>query len=210
MDLLLSLSPLEWLGYAASVIVALSLTLSSVVQFRIINLIGASLFSAYGFIIGAYPVGVMNGFIVLVDIYYLVQIFGRKEVFEVLEIQPDSHYLKRFLEFHKDEILHFCPDYHFDPVNDTLTFFVLRNMEVAGVFAGSPDGAGGLHVHLDYVIPRFRDFKNGKFVYGHLRNKFAEAGVKSIIAHPAAQSHERYLRRMGFVSTPDGKYIKSI
>lgn len=209
MDWIYSISPLEWLGYAASVVVAVSLALSSVVWFRFVNLVGAALFSAYGFIIGAYPVGVMNGFIVLVDLYYLAQIFGRKEVFEVLDIQPDSRYLKRFLEFHRQDIQRYFPDYHFNPSADSISFFVLRNMEVAGVFTGSPDGKGGLKVTLDYVIPRFRDFKNGKFVYSHLRDRLAQAGIKTILSKPSTKSHQRYLKKMGFEALPDGSFLKS-
>ncbi|HMM12377.1 MAG TPA: hypothetical protein PKE03_09825 [Bacteroidales bacterium] len=210
MEWLFAISPLEWLGYAASVVVAVSLALSSVVRFRIINLIGAAMFSAYGFIIGAYPVGVMNGLIVLLDLYYLVKIFGAKEVFEVLEIQSDSRYLQRFLQFHQQDIKRFFPNYHFDPLGDKVSFFVLRNMEVAGVFAGNPDGKGGLKVNIDYVIPRFRDFKNGRFVYGHLGGRLAQIGIKSITSRPSAKPHEKYLRRMGFEAMPDGSFLKSI
>ncbi|MBK9291908.1 MAG: hypothetical protein IPM52_09815 [Bacteroidetes bacterium] len=210
MDWFFSISPLEWLGYAASVVVAVSLALSSVVRFRVVNLIGAAMFSAYGFIIGAYPVGVMNGLIVLVDLYYLWLIFGTKEVFEVLGIQSDSHYLKRFLEYHRADILRYFPDYHFDPSADKVTFFVLRNMEVAGVFAASPNDKGELEVKLDYVIPRFRDFKNGKFVYGHLGSRLADAGIKTIVARPATPTHEAYLKRMGFETGADGAFRRSI
>lgn len=210
MDWIQNVSPLEWLGYAASAVVAVSLALSSVVKFRIINLIGAAMFSAYGFIIGAYPVGVMNGLIVLLDLYYLVRIFCAKEVFEVLEIQPDSRYLRRFLGFHRKEIQRFFPKYHFNPSADTISYFVLRNMEVAGVFAGSPDKEGRLNVNIDYVIPRFRDFKNGKFVYGHLGQKLAEAGIKTIITRPATKTHAQYLIRMGFENTPEGYYSKAL
>jgi len=192
------------------VVVAVSLALSSVVKFRIVNLIGAAMFSAYGFIIGAYPVGVMNGLIVLLDLYYLLKIFGAKEVFEVLEIQPESRYLGRFLEFHRKEIQRHFPHYHFTPSADTISYFVLRNMEVAGVFAGSPDKEGRLNVNIDYVIPRFRDFKNGKFVYGHLGHKLAETGIKTIITRPATKTHARYLIRMGFKEAPEGYFSKGL
>ena len=70
MDILLSF---EMLGYMASVFVAISLMMRSVTKLRVINLIGAVLFTAYGLVIAAYPVAVMNGFIVLVNIYYLQQ-----------------------------------------------------------------------------------------------------------------------------------------
>ena len=70
MDSLLSF---EMLGYMASVFVAISLMMRSVTKLRVINLVGAVLFTAYGLMIAAYPVAVVNGFIVLVNIYYLQQ-----------------------------------------------------------------------------------------------------------------------------------------
>ena len=70
MDILLSF---EMLGYMASVFVAISLMMRSVTKLRVINLVGAVLFTAYGLVIAAYPVAVVNGFIVLVNIYYLQQ-----------------------------------------------------------------------------------------------------------------------------------------
>ena len=88
---------LQWIGYAASVIIALSLAVSSIVKFRWLNLIGASIFSTYGFLIGAIPVGVLNGIIALLDVYYLITIYGKKEVFETLEIRPENRYMIRFL-----------------------------------------------------------------------------------------------------------------
>ena len=63
---------LPWIGYTASVIIVLSMMMNSIVKFRWINLFGALLFSTYGFLIGAIPVGILNGIIVLVDIYYLI------------------------------------------------------------------------------------------------------------------------------------------
>lgn len=59
---------LEWFGYTASVVVAISLTMSSILKLRWYNLLGATLFSAYGFLIHAYPVGFLIGFIACVDI----------------------------------------------------------------------------------------------------------------------------------------------
>ena len=63
----------ELLGYMASVFVAVSLMMRSLVKLRVINLVGAVLFTVSGLIIAAYPVAVVNGFIVLVNIYYLQQ-----------------------------------------------------------------------------------------------------------------------------------------
>ncbi len=71
---------LEWLGYLASLIVLVSLLMSSIVKLRWINLLGSSLFSLYGFMIGALPVGFMNLGIVFINIYYLIQIYRTNEI----------------------------------------------------------------------------------------------------------------------------------
>ena len=70
----------ELLGYMASLFVAVSLMMRSLVKLRVINLIGAVLFTAYGLVIDAYPVAAVNGFIVLVNIYYLQQSFKETAV----------------------------------------------------------------------------------------------------------------------------------
>ena len=58
-------------GYVASLIIAFSLTRSSIVQLRWINLFGASSMCAYGVLIEAYPVFILNGFITMVNMYYI-------------------------------------------------------------------------------------------------------------------------------------------
>lgn len=64
----------EGLGYLASVLVALSLTMRSLLKLRVINLAGAMLFTIYGLVM-ALPVAALNFFIALVNVYYLHQMF---------------------------------------------------------------------------------------------------------------------------------------
>ncbi|AQS37997.1 Bacterial inner membrane protein [Shewanella psychrophila] len=65
----------EWIGYLASVVVAISLMMSNIKKLRWWNLIGAGLFVAYGLAIEALPVALVNFFIVLIDAYYIVKIY---------------------------------------------------------------------------------------------------------------------------------------
>ncbi|HBF47889.1 YgjV family protein [Shewanella frigidimarina] len=65
----------EWVGYLASVVVAISLMMSDIKKLRWWNLIGAGLFVAYGLAIDAVPVALVNFFIVLIDAYYLVKLY---------------------------------------------------------------------------------------------------------------------------------------
>jgi hypothetical protein len=73
----------EIIGYVASVLVAISLMMRSVLKLRVINLLGAAVFALYGLLIGAYPVAVMNLFIVLIDLYYLREFITAKGYFSL-------------------------------------------------------------------------------------------------------------------------------
>ena len=71
----------EIIGYFASVLVAASLMMRSVLKLRVINLLGAAVFTLYGLMIGAYPVAAMNLFIVFIDLYYLRETIKSKVYF---------------------------------------------------------------------------------------------------------------------------------
>ena len=61
----------EVLGYAASIIVLISLLMDSAWRLRVINLAGALTFTLYGALIGAAPVAVVNAAIALIDLWHL-------------------------------------------------------------------------------------------------------------------------------------------
>lgn len=189
---------LHIIGYTASVLIAISMTMRSIVRFRLINLMGASLFLTYGLLIGALPVALLNSFIIVVDIYYLVDIFSKKEVFETMQVRNDNKYLKRFLEFHRDDIRSFFPGFEHRPELNTHSFFILRNMAVAGLFLGRRLGEDILHVGLDYVTLEYRDFKNGKFIFHRLREEMIADGFRKVEAHAHSAKHRRYLEKLGF------------
>lgn len=201
---------LQWIGYAASVIIALSMTMNSIVKFRWINLIGAITFSTYGFLIGALPVGFLNGFIVSVDIYYLFTIYSKKETFETLEVRADNKYLLRFLEFHNKEIQKYFPGFQYKPEMNTISFFILRNTAVAGLFLAHREDNNILQVGLDYVIPEYRDFKNGKYIYLRLRKKFIDDGFDIVKASAKSKKYNKYLTKLGFTADNEGMFVKKL
>lgn len=202
----LNLGLLEWIGYLASLIIAISMTMSSIVKFRLVNLAGATMFSIYGLLIGALPVAMLNGFIVLVDVYYLYGIFSKTEVFEYLEVRSDNRYLLRFLKFYNKDIQRFFPGFTYKPELNTVSFFILRDMAVAGIFLGRRVNEDTLRVALDYVVAEYRDFKNGKFVYHRLRQEFVKAGYHHVISEARTDAHAGYLKRLGFNRREDGMY----
>lgn len=201
--MLFNISLIEWVGYVGSVLVAISLTMSSIKKLRWYNLVGASVFSFYGFVIGALPVGLLNLFIVLVDIYYLFEMYSRKESFKSIMIQPDSAYLEYFLEYYKKEIKLFFPK--FDPLilenvdenKKTFTLLLLRNAVVAGAFIGVKNNQI-LYVYLDFVIKEYRDLKPGEFFYNKNIEFLKTKGIHQIICNTENEQHQNYLQKMGF------------
>ena len=201
---------LEIVGYVASVLVAVSLMMSSILGLRLINLVGSAAFVVYGALIGAYPVAVVNLLIVFINLYYLRQMLGSREFFQLLEVRTDSDYLRAFLDFHAAEIQRFLPGFAFTPDPRHLVFFVLRDMVPAGVFIGERRGDGALRVMLDFVIPQFRDFKTGRYLFRDQAHFFRANGITEIISASGSRVHAEYLRRMGFApvdaADPAGSY----
>jgi hypothetical protein len=190
---------LEIVGYVASVLVAISLMMSSILKLRLINLVGSAAFVVYGALIGAYPVAVVNLLIVFINLYYLRQMLGSREYFRLLQVSPDSEYLRAFLDYHADEIQRFLPGFAYAPGERQLIFFVLRDMVPAGLFIGEARGDGALRVVLDFVIPQYRDFKTGRYVFQDQAEFFRGHGITQIVSDAGSRVHNEYLRRMGFV-----------
>lgn len=199
---------LEMVGYLGSVLVAISLTMRSLLRLRIINLVGALVFVIYGFVIGAYPVALLNSLIVGIDLYYLVQMIRQKDFFTLLEISEDSAYLRGFVEFYKKEIAEIFPDFSYNPQSGQIALLVLRNMVPAGVILLQLEGEQG-RVLLDYVIPGYRDFGVAKFLFVDNSAYFSQRGIKRLVTSVRRLRHVRYLERMGFRLEGDN-YVRDL
>ncbi len=62
----------EWVGYAAMIMLMISFVMKDIKKLRVVNTIGCLLFVAYGFMIGSWPIIITNAFITLVNLYYLL------------------------------------------------------------------------------------------------------------------------------------------
>lgn len=199
----------EIIGYVASILVAIAITMRSIVHLRLVNMVGAIFFTIYGVLIQAYPVAIMNALIVFINLYYLWKMYNSKEYFELLPVNPDSIYLQHFLEFYRADINKILPNFQYDPTTNNLIWLILRDMNPAGVFIGKHEGES-LFVTLDYVIPGYRDFKSGKFVYADNLAEFKQKGIKHIYSPKGYAIHEKYLKKIGFVPDTNGQYKMSI
>jgi len=148
----------DWLGYIASVIVLISLTMSSIVRLRWISLVGSSLFATYGLFIHSVPVAFMNMGIAFINAFYLWKYYTYKEPLSIVETRLDVPLMEYFIHENKEDIERFVS---IDELKGcSAGFFLLRDNNLAGIMAGDHIG-DRLKLKLDYVTPKYRDFKLG-------------------------------------------------
>ena len=198
---------LDLFGYVGSVLVAVSLMMSNLKRLRWINLLGAGIFSSYGFLLEAWPVFLLNGWIFLVDIYFLVRIYRFQDDFDMVELSSvRTPLFELLMHRYGDDIRHFFPDATLDNLDKAVALLVFRNMKPVGLFAyqcmddhsqASPEGQQAT-VLIDYVIPEARDFKTAKFLFDRHSSELKHKNIQSLRVVNPLPAHKHYLLKVGF------------
>jgi hypothetical protein len=192
------------IGYVGSVLIALSLSMKNIRLLRRINLFGAFSFSMYGLLIGALPVFILNGYIVLIDIYYLYKMYKTKEEFKMVPVLDKKHnYLNLFLDYYLEDILKFFPKFDREKINNFECFFILRDLRTIGLLIVEKISEKEIRIHLDYVIKDYRDLKSGKFLYKTEIQHFQSLGFEIISTESDVKEHIKYLINVGFEKSTD-------
>ena len=216
---------MEGLGYLASILVALSLTMSNVWRLRWINLAGAAAFVAYAGTIAAWPVFLVNAWIVGVDVFYLRRMARNRDSLEAFTRPADDPIIAAFIEQYRGDISAFFPEFRsVEPRtsgprtseaagrNEREWLLVTRNLSPVGLVIYEWSDEKTVSIHADYVTPAYRDFKNGGYLYAERSGFFAANGATRVIAHAHVDEHRRYLKKVGFTckDAVAGRYEKQV
>ncbi|MDD3739032.1 MAG: hypothetical protein PHP31_07035 [Lentimicrobiaceae bacterium] len=201
---------LEWIGYVASILIAISLATKSIIRLRWINLFGAIVFFIYGYLIKSVPVFAVNVFITIIDIYYLYEIYSKKIKISIIKVSESDLYFNSFINFYKKDILKFHPNCNFDSIGNLQKYIVLRNANIVGIFCYRIDEISNVEIVVDYVTHEYRDFKNGEFVYPEITKALSNKGIRGYLMKEPSKKHHRYLKRMGFIRTNGTEFFKSV
>lgn len=189
----------EIIGYVASAVTAFSLTMKNIKRLRWWNMFGAATFSAYGAMIGAWPVFALNGFVAIVDVYYLITMNKHKEYFDLMEIDiHHSDYAKRYLNFYRDDIETYFPGFKIDPAKKYRAVFCLRDANPVNLIVVSEQREKEILIELDYVIPEYRDMRNGQYFYHEGVKKLGLDQGQTFVSKNTNPSHQKYLKVLGF------------
>lgn len=191
----------ELIGYVASALVVLALTMSSVVRLRIISFCGAVTFLTYGVLIGSVPIIITNASIACINVWHLRKEFmsgGRGGIdLGASHIRVDSPFLADFVASHLDDIRHFQPDFHMPTGDNAVAWLFTRDGLPAGLVAGRRDG-DVLTIDVDYVMAAYRDSRLGRWLYGPGADVFRRDGLTRLQTTGMTETHCRYLERIGF------------
>lgn len=197
------------IGWVASALIATSLMMKSVRRLRIINGIGGLVSVIYGLLIKAYPVAILNTLVVIIDAYYFIKMLKRSDFFTVMEVAPDSTYFNFFLNFNKNDIKTFFPNFKYQSKPGDLIFFILRDTIPAGLVIVRPEGHTG-QVLLDYALKDYRDFKIGAFIFEDNSDILLERGITDLVAQGDVTTHAKYLTQMNFKQGKDGQFRRKL
>lgn len=193
---------LEWFGTAMSAIIAISLTQKNIKKLRIFNLMGAVGFCVYGIFIMSIPVILLNGFITIADIYYLIQMRRKDGYFTHMFVDPENNeYCRQFISHHIDDIHQFIPSFDESSLKGAEACFILRDMFPVSLIVFRPEGSDQIDIMLDYAVPAYRDFENSRYFFDYVINMMNLKGISRIISHPGSDEHNLYLKKAGFTST---------
>ena len=196
----------EGLGYAASVVILISLVTTNVFRLRLVNGVGSFLFGCYGLMLHSWPVCLINWLIAGIDAWYLVKTATAAAFFELMPADDlGEAYLRRFFFYHERDILRFTPGVSLETLRGGQTFVLTRNLLPVGLFSYRQDGDSA-EIAADYTIPEYRDFKAGRFLYRDKRLFFKERGIRSFAGKAESPAQAMYYRKNGFREESPGRF----
>lgn len=187
-------------GYLASVLLAISLLVSNDLKFRWLNTFGCLAFVVYGIMLGAFPIILTNSILLLINLFYLIKIYRTEEDFDLIEFEMGHGLVQKFITYHQTDLHAYFPSFSLDKTDNDICFIVLRDMVPANLFvANIRDGFA--YVQLNYTVPKYRDYKVGKYIFDKEKAFLTSKGIKAVVYESVEnKQHESFLKRMGFAN----------
>ena len=195
----------EIIGYVGSALVVISMLMTSVVQLRIINLIGSVIFTCYALLIKSYPTAAMNLFLVCINIYHLVRLLKVQKSYDLIAVDKDSGFVAYLLEKYGEDIRSFFPSFSFNRDEVDTAYLVCCDSSPAGLLLGKCCN-GTIDVQLDYAMPVYRDTSVGRFLHSRL----AKEGFHSLVFRETAPRHVAYMEKVGYKKNEKNEYVLTL
>lgn len=196
---------LSIIGWGGSALVVVSLLQTRILRLRVLNLIGCVILVGFNAAIAVWPMVGMNAVLAVINVVYLWRLLKHRhdeEEYQVLEVNRTDAYLGHVLAAHQKDISRFNPG--FTSNESPYAFLVQRGERTVGVVLAHDAGHGRAQIDLDYVLPKYRDFTPGEFVYRR-SDVFTDHGFHQVLAPPRMRDSKPYLNKLGF--RPEGSNL---
>jgi hypothetical protein len=186
------------IGWGGSALVVVSLLQTRILRLRLLNLIGCVILVGFNLAIGVWPMVGMNAVLAVINVVHLWRLLRHRHddaEYAVLRVNSDDAYLTHVLAAHSRDISRFNPGFVLG--RTPYAFLVQRGESTVGVVLAHDAGSGRAQIDLDYVLPAYRDFTPGEFVYRR-SDVFTDQGFTQVLAPPRMRDSSPYLNRLGF------------
>lgn len=196
---------IEIFGYIGSTLVVVSMLMSSIVKLRVVNTIGSIVSGIYALIVGAFPLVLMNGCLIIINVYNLIKLLKTKQVYDLVESNTEDAFVGYFLNRYSEDIKTNFPGFNSIDATNKKAYIVCCDGKTAGVLIGEENN-GLFNILIDYSTPEYRDCSVGTFLYSKLSSK----NIHSLIFNqPLTEAHRVYMEKVGFMKE-NNEYIKRI
>jgi len=197
---------LEAFGWFGSAVLVFSVLQSRFLRFRVVNGIASAMLMAYNALLGVWPAVAMNAVLIIINVYFIVKLMGAKRASKAFAfaIEPATDQaVGWFLNRHGADLAQFHPDLSGrlgEPGTQAALIFHDDAAIGTTVFRREEDGVAELLA--DYVIPAYRDYAPGGFVYS-AAGPLAQSGVTRVWCDSVVPRVTDYLARLGFQAGAD-------
>lgn len=205
---------LEIVGWTGSVLVVASLLQTRLMRLRVLNAVACAVLVWYNAVIEVWPMVAMNIVLVAINLWGITRMLRERHdarVYDAVVMATDETFLHHLLARHSGDIGRFNPDLAGLSAAELAAraehaFVVSTGDQVVGVVLSTAGQTPGeQRVVLDYVLPAYRDFTPGEFVF-RPGGPFAALGADTVVASPGMAASEGYLRAVGFAER-DGRLV---
>ncbi|MEV0282495.1 MULTISPECIES: hypothetical protein [unclassified Kribbella] len=189
---------LSIIGWGGSALVVWSLLQTRILRLRLLNLVGCVILVGFNAAIGVWPMVGMNAVLAVINLVHLWRLLRHRHdeaEYQVLEVGSGDAYLGHVLAQHQKDISQFNPG--FTQSDSPYAFLVQHGDRTVGVVLAHDAGDGRAQIDLDYVVPKYRDFTPGEFVYRR-SDVFTDHGFHQVLAPPDMRDSTPYLTKLGF------------
>ena len=102
---------IEMIGYLGSALAVVTMLMPPVIRLRVLNTTGSRIFAAYALMIHSCPTALMNGLLIGINVYNLIELTQKDRSYDLVEGAQGEGLLRYLLDYYREGIRAYFPDF---------------------------------------------------------------------------------------------------